>query len=708
MNYTNKVRFLFSISIFFILHIHTAQSQGRMLLPMFIEQHSYSTLQKEGCALSAQEIYSPNSVSLKDAIVKVGNGCSGSFLSGNGLIITNHHCVQSFISSMSTEKENYLKQGFWSDSLTHEISIEGLTISILTDIKDISKELSKNTTDFESAKKAYIDSVQAINSYVQCNIESYYANAYHFAYTYTVYNDIRFVGFPQEDIASFGGMNDNWEWPRHSADFAFLRVYADSSGKPQKFDRHNIPYTPTAHLKIADRDIQIGDFTMVMGYPASTNNYASSEEVRLTYELLNPLQIQLRQIKLTHLQKYMQLSESAYLHKHAEYESLSNYYKKWQGEQYGITKAQVIKQRQKFETEISNWLQDDSARLAYYNFSIDSLHATYNEHFTYYFAVMAYIESFWNMDFFKMGVQFYNLLNANNTTPATTLTDIYKNYISKQNAQLTSGIVQDTWNAMLTLPNYILPNSYTHTAKNKTSYISDIVSTSILFTPTKADAFLKKISKAQRNSDYTRLRSLLLSDAGISMVINMYDNLYGNFYPQYIATLEQLQQLEKQYAACIINYSDSLIHENANRTMRLSYGHIQGYSNADGVNFLPVSTSTGIVEKWNSNKSAYIHNKILDDLFLSNGIAPYGNKTLAINFIASNHTSGGNSGSAVLNAHGEFIGINFDRNKEGTVSDFLFDDSFCRNIAVDARYILLLVSQLAPHSILYNELHNKQ
>ena len=692
------------IVVLFLFSTHFVYAHEGMWLPILIEQQILTEMKQAGCKLTAEQIYSVNKASLKDAVVRIGSGCSGGFLSNQGLVITNHHCVQYFINQASNVANNYLEKGFWAYSQGEELVIKGLSVSVLLEMRDISQlilrkgddTLSFSELQIEQDKriKKIIETVQLEQPKIECSVEAFWGGNQYFLFISRTYTDIRFVGFPPVNMGAFGGDTDNWEWPRHSADFALLRVYADSSGLPQSYAATNIPLQPRKSLTIDANGVKKGDFTMVMGYPASTNNYAISFEIEATYKYLNPMQIHLRSLRMAPIQTYMSQSEDAYLQYYSKYEKLSNYYKKWQGEQYGIGKSNAIERAQLLEQEMQIWILKDSIRTKKYANLLSDYRKAYQQYFSVYYALMTYVESYWKMDFFGFGER-YIAMYDNPEKALITIQKYSNDYFTKNNMNIEKQSFPKVMIALDTLlaPHY-LPIQYASLSnEQRKQYIQTIVQNSVLFSQEKNSELLNKLFKEQNKKTAIKINLLLNSDPGIVFVKQTLQHISNTLYRDYLITLHNLDSIQQQYFTCLFEYKGQKLAPDANRTMRVSFGNVLPYKTADAVTYYSQTTSYGIQQKWNSGVKDYKYNARLDSLLQQKQYGSFSNDTLYINFAATNHTSGGNSGSPVLNAYGNFIGLNFDRNKEGTMSDFYFDEQFCRNISVDVQYILFCIEK---------------
>lgn len=707
-----RYKFLLGIILFYAVSIRAHEG---MWLPYLIEQQIFPAMQQAGCKITPEQIYSANKASLAHAIVRIGNGCSGGFLSSNGLVITNHHCVQYFISQLSNTNNNFLQQGFWAHSLQQEMQIHGLKVSVMLEIQDVTDSIVKPEdahiahAQLQDLRKERIkevgDAIKLRYAKSDYSIEPIWGGNQYIMFVYRLYSDIRFVGFPPLHMASFGGDVDNWEWPRHSADFALLRIYADSAGLPSADKQVNIPLKPQKSLKIDARGVKTGDYTMVMGYPASTMNYASSTEIESTYRYLNPMQIQLRGLRLDPIKNYMNESPQAYSQYYSQYEKLNNYYKKWQGEQFGIAKSNPIERARQFEYELQKWILQDTIRSNSYGSLLSEYRTAYVKYFNTYYALMAYVESYWKMDFFVLGERFMQLYD--DTEKA--MKSIQKHcdiYYNTKNIRVEKQSFPMVMKALDTLiATHYLPKEYAALSiSQRQEFIQTIINKSVLFNIDTKDEFLKKVYAPKHIFKLSKLHALLDSDPGILFVKQTMKHISNTLYKDYIHAAAELDSIQSLYYSCLFLYKGNELYADANSSMRVSFGNVLPYKTADAIHYAAQTTVAGIPQKWQSGIVDYSYNARLDSLIQHRQYGSYSTDSLFVNFAASNHTSGGNSGSPVLNAYGNFIGVNFDRNKEGTMSDIYFDERFCRNISVDIRYILFCIEMYGQASNIIQEL----
>src|SRR5574344_440444 len=642
-------------------------------------------MRKKGCKLTAEDIYSINSSSIKDAIVQFNGGCTGELISDKGLLITNHHCGFGRIQAHSSVDHDYLKDGFWATKMSEELPNPGtLSVSFLEYMKDVTAQVVKGySTDMTELQR---DSLVEANSKVLKREATkagkglhavvtplYYGNQY-FIFVYKVYKDVRLVGAPPSSIGKFGGDTDNWMWPRHTGDFSLFRIYAGKDNEPADYSPENVPYVPKRALVISTKGVQEGDFTMVYGYPGRTQEYITSDAVRYISEISNPAKIRLRTMVLDIQKREMagqQRVRIAYASKNA---GVANAWKKWQGEMNGIIKLNTVAQKRTFERDFAKWAKGRSE----YSGIVEKLSTLYKS-----------IEELSLVaDYQREALNAVEIIKFAGTSKRDDEL-FFKDYYQP--------IDKDVFIALYGEYNKKIAERY------------------------KSDFFksqIKKYGTVELWADSLFSQPFGVNDAGnMQMAADIYrsNNSYykKNVVPVLDSVNNQITLLYRTFMRGIMEYAKStgnkrIFYPDANSTLRVAYGNIAGYSPADAIYYTPVSTLEGIIQKDNPEIYDYNIPQKLRDLHAAKDYGRWNvGGTVPVAFIATNHTSGGNSGSPVLNAKGELIGINFDRVWEGTMSDVVFDPQLCRNISLDIRYALFVIDKLAGAEWLIDEMKLK-
>ena len=674
----------------------SARADEGMWLPSLISQR-IGDMQAKGFKLTAEDIYSVNQASLKDAVVLFGRGCTGELVSNDGLIFTNHHCGYSYIQKHSSVEHDYLKDGFWALSRDEELANPGLTVSFLEYMQDVTAQVlddykpemseEERTALVSENSKKLIDAARDPAKGLSASVEAlYYGNQY-FLFVFRIYKDVRLVGAPPSSIGKFGGDTDNWMWPRHTGDFSIFRIYADADNNPALYSKDNVPYHPKKFFKISRAGVKEGDFTFVYGCPGSTKEYITSDETSYISEISDPQKIALRTTRLEIMKKHMDQSQAVRIQYSAKYASVSNAWKKWQGEAKGIRKMKTVATKQGYEARFKEW-----AKSTRYNGVLDKLASLYKEYIPYYRAYEYYNETVRPIEIVSIANTAKSFISVTSIkkdlAKVVAVKSFYKDYCQ--------AIDEEIFVAMMkafgeNLPEDMRPSFYTRQIEKYGT----------------VEAWKDSLFKKSVFTDEDRV--LALTEADSSLVKNDPATVIGEAFSEwYVNTLRpQIQKLGADIKLAYRDYMqgqmdfepDKAFYPDANLTLRVAYGKVAGYSPADGIDYRPVSTLKGIIEKDNPDIFDYNIPQVLRDIY-----AEGGHEDQPVCFIATNHTTGGNSGSPVLNADGNLIGINFDRVWEGTMSDIAFDPEFCRNICLDVRYLLFNIEYIGHASYLFDEM----
>ena len=681
-----------------------AYADEGMWLPSLISQR-IGDMQSKGFRLSAEDIYSVNQASLKDAVVLFGRGCTGEVISAEGLLLTNHHCGYGQIQKHSSVEHDYLRDGFWAMSREEELPNKGLSVSFLERMEDVTSVILEGYTP--ELTEAQRDSIVNVNSKqlikevtadgkgLRATVESlYYGNQY-FLFLYREYGDVRLVGAPPSSIGKFGGDTDNWMWPRHTGDFSIFRIYADKDNNPAEYSKDNVPYTPKRFFKISLGGVREGDFTFVYGFPGRTREYIMSEGVRYVSEISDPAKIALRTMRLDTQKKYMSESQKVRIQYSSKNAGVANAWKKWQGEMKGINRLGTVAAKQEYEKRFAKWAEGTE-----YSTILPRLDSLYGALEPYTFAREYYSETAASVELCSFAGAVAKKLAGGDNEGAEALSEaFYKDYylpIDKESFVATmSAFAKDVPEKFH--PEYMKEELAKY---GSVSNWADALFGESIFTDADKVAKLEAADTAA-----------MYADPAVRFANEFRKWYASDVYPYEKRLNREITLLYRDYMKGQMEFEPKkAFFPDANLTLRVAYGSISGYSPADGTYYKPQSTLEGIMEKDNPEIFDYDIPQRLRDIYAAKDYGQWaitgdnGKKTVPVCFIATNHTSGGNSGSPVINKDGNLIGLNFDRVWEGTMSDIEFDPNYCRNISLDIRYVLFTIDKLAGADHLLKEM----
>ena len=688
----------------------TARADEGMWLPSLISQRIVD-MQEKGFRLDAEDLYSVNQASLKDAVVLFGRGCTGELISPEGLLLTNHHCGYGQIQQHSSVEHDYLKDGFWAMSREEELPNKGLSVSFLERMEDVTAQVLEGCQAGMSEEdrveivkknsKAIIDEAVKEGKGLRATVEAlYYGNQY-FLFIYRQYEDVRLVGAPPSSIGKFGGDTDNWMWPRHTGDFSMFRIYADKDNNPAPYSKDNVPYRPKKYFHISTKGVQEGDFTFIYGFPGRTQEYLHSAGVRYIEEISDPHKIHLRTLRLDIMNRHQAESQKVRIQYSSKNANVANAWKKWQGEVKGIKKMKTVQTKQEFEAEFAKWAKDGE-----FHGVTDRLAAIYAELEPYQFATDYYTETVRTIELanFAMSIarlfsQGDSLVTFDNAKASELAESFYKDWYLPIDKESFTAVMNEYEK---NVPAEFKPVYY----KEKLAEYGSVEAwaedmfTSSLFTDPAKTASLSPADKER-----------VMSDPATVFFNEFLKWYYADILPVTTRLNQELQLVYRDYMRGQMTYCRTqripkAFYPDANLTLRVAYGHIKGYSPADGTYYLPSSTIKGIMEKDNPDIFDYNIPQRLRDIYATKDYGRWSDASgeVPVCFIATNHTTGGNSGSPVINADGDLIGLNFDRVWEGTMSDIVFDPEICRNIALDIRYVLFTIDKIGEADYLLDEM----
>ena len=703
------------IKLLLILFVFQVQAQqGGMWIPSLLQGMNEKEMKKLGMKISAEDIYSVNNSSLKDAVPQFDGGCTAEMISDKGLLLTNHHCGFDAIQTHSSIAHDYLQDGFWAYKMEDELPNKDMEVMFVVRIEDVTTKVLEGvlnlTVETEKQKKIQ-ENISALNNsspkelWQENKIRTFFDGNQYLLFVTETYKDIRLVGTPPSAIGKFGNDTDNWVWPRHTGDFSLFRIYADKDNKPAPYSITNVPYKPKHFFPISISGLKENDFTMVLGYPGRTQEYLPAVAVNQIIETLNPAKIEIRDAALKVQDRFMRKDQAIKIQYASKYASVANYWKKWMGESKGLKKANAVAAKQKFEKEFQQKVIKAGKQVEYGNLLAD-FEKNYTAIKDYALARDYFIEVVLrNNETLLVGYKLYQLEQILKNKGEQAFTDRKKNLIDgigdfykDYNAEVDKNVFEQLIDLYAKkTPKQFLPISLNNI--DATKLTNDIFSNSKLTSLSSFRELLDGDSKtvvSKMNNDIGYLLIKSLSDIYTTEVAPKYDEL----------NLKNIA-LQRTYMKAILELSSKSdrVFPDANSTFRVTYGKIKGYKPNDAVYYEPFTTLDGVLEKYIPGDYEFDVPKKLIDLYNAKDYGIYEEKgKMPVCFIATNHTTGGNSGSPALDAKGNLIGLNFDRVWEGTMGDIYYDPKICRNIMVDIRYVLFIIDKYANAKNLLNEL----
>ncbi len=651
------------------------------------------SMKRAGLKLSSEEIYSANKSSLKDAIIIFGGGCTGEIVSSEGLVFTNHHCGYSYIQALSSMEHNWLKNGFWAKNYEEELPAQGLKVTFIREIIDVTDQITvaiKNEKEYDNQRKIIIDVIKKIESKytdseknISANVVGMFEDNQFILFVKETFGDVRLVGVGPESIGKYGGDTDNWMWPRHTGDFSIFRVYADQNNRSTKgFNKENIPYKPKQHLTVSTKGYRQGDYSMILGFPGSTDRYMTTWEIDTKLNITDPILIYIRGEKQEIWKKDMNSSEKIRLQYANKYASSSNYWKNSIGMSKGIRKLHLRDRKQNEQDAFTNWVNEDQKRIEEYGEALNYIMEGQKglDKYIRYASIIRECVS---------GIETYRMVNNGNNT------QYWKKYFKDYNASTDRKTTKRMFEIMIDslnsdeCPEFLLENK-----DRLTDFVDDIFQASIFTDSVKYKEALKleNFKEIIRNDTLTKLFSKIVK-SNKNNDINKYQDILDKGHHLYLKGLMEMRGIETMYP-------------DANFTLRMTYGNILPYRPADAVFYDYFTTLEGVVAKEDKNNPEFELEPKLKELLAAKDYGRWKDKdgTLHVNFLSTNDITGGNSGSPVLNSKGELIGLAFDGNWEAMSGDVAFEPELQRTISLDVRYLLFIVEKFADAKNIINEL----
>ncbi|MBT8316304.1 MAG: S46 family peptidase [Lutibacter sp.] len=699
--------------------VDTREIQGGMWIPSLLKGMNENEMQLLGSKMTAEDIYSVNNSSLKDAIVHFNGGCTSEIISPNGLLLTNHHCGYGVIQSHSSVENDYLKDGFWAMSYDEELPNENFSVTFIKRIDDVTLAVFEGVTpDMDEAAKMKLINQNILKvskaaqkeTWQDANVKSFYNGNQYLLFVTEEFKDVRLVGAPPTSIGKFGSDTDNWMWPRHTGDFSMFRIYADANNKPAAYSKDNVPYKPAHHLPVSLDGVEENDFTLVFGFPGRTNEYLPAVGVDQIVNVLNPAKIEVRENALKIVDGFMRNDTEIKIKYASKYASIANYWKKWIGENQGIEKSNAIQKKRDLETEFSKIVEEKD--LVGYKTLLSDFERLYKEIESVSLARDYWVEvAYRNVELLNITFSAFQLEQAflrggeqafesRKKSLLNSFKGKFKNYSAKVDQPVFEKLVSlyaekapkefmpsNMMNVdFKALSNDIYANSKLTSLEGATELLSGT-----------ADEVIKKLNE----------------DKAYVFGKELHTIFYAKLEPKYQELNLQLAAVQKKYMKALMEvFPNKRFFPDANSTLRVTYGQVKGYAPKDGMRYANTTYLKGVIEKFVPGDYEFDVPKKLVELYNAKDFGQYGdNGKMPVCFIGTNHTTGGNSGSPAIDAHGNLIGLNFDRVWEGTMSDMNYDPDICRNIMVDVRYVLFIIDKYAGAQNLINEMtlvHSKK
>ena len=692
-----------------------------MWIPMLLEKMNEKDMSRLGMRITASDIYDINNSSMKDAIFLFGGGCTASAISAEGLLLTNHHCGYGAIQRLSTIENDMLTNGFWAVGRQDELYCPGLTVTRLVKMEDVTAAALSGVTDdlTEEARAEIIEkNIKEIkdeatkDTHYEAVVKPFFYGNQYYLFVNEIFKDIRLVGAPPSSIGNFGGDSDNWMWPRHTGDFSLFRIYSNQNNQPAEYSEDNVPYKPLYVLPISIKGVEENDFTFVFGFPGRTEEYLPSYAIEMITQIQNPTRINLRRQKLDIYESFMTQDELVKLQYSNKQKGLANAWKKWIGENNGIQKLNGIDKKKEYELRFQQWIDQSAERKEKYGNILSKLKDTYEILGGLQLEFSYLLEAGLDIEIVKVARMTFGLKNLSEKEETTQdeiqkeiekskkqLLAFYKDYHQPIDRQIFISMLQNYRKAIETKKSPAVFDIIDKKFKGDISLYADYVFKKSMFANrTTAISFVEnfKLSRLKR----------LIKDPGFQLANGLMDHYRNQLMPALSKTNSDKDSLMRLYMTAQMEFEpERRFYPDANSTLRVAYGSVKSFYPRDAVFYEKQTTIEGIMEKEDPKNEDYIVDGRLKTLYQTKDFGRYAhNGTLPICFIASNHTTGGNSGSPVFNGNGQLVGLNFDRVWEGTMSDLMFDPEQCRNIMLDMRYCLFLIDKYAGARHLLDEM----
>ncbi|MDR6966319.1 hypothetical protein J2X31_000312 [Flavobacterium arsenatis] len=704
------MKFLRVLLLLFV--VSTQAQQGGMWIPSLLKGMNEKEMKSLGMKMSASDIYDVNKSSLKDAVPHFNGGCTSEVISPKGLLLTNHHCGFDEIQSHSSLENDYITDGFWALKMEDELPNKDLVVTFIVKIEDVTTQVLEGTQELLEAdkQKKIQQNISSLSnslpkeSWQENKIRTFYDGNQYMLFLTETYKDVRLVGAPPSSVGKFGSDTDNWVWPRHTGDFSLFRIYADKNNRPAEYSKDNVPYTPKHFLPISLDGVSEDDFTLVFGYPGRTTEYLPAVAIDQIVKELNPAKVEIRDRALKVADGFMRKDKAIKIQYASKYASIANYWKKWMGETQGLIKSNAVAVKKQQEKEFQEKVVKAGKQAEYGNLLAD-FEKNYTEILPYSLSRDYFTETVLrNTEMLGLAYKMYQLEQIYNLRGEQSFNDRRNNLVDGLGAfykDFNAKVDEKVFEQLIDLyatksPKQFLPQSLNNIDASKLA--TEVYGQSRLTTYDGVKELLK--------GDTKTVLANLNNDKGFQVVKAMADVFLKDVNPKYEEINMKITALQRTYMKAQLELNkDSRIFPDANSTLRVTYGKVKGYEPKDATLYTPVTYLDGVMEKYIPGDYEFDVPAKLIDLYKTKDYGQYGEKgKMPVNFIGTNHTTGGNSGSPALDAKGNLIGLNFDRVWEGTMSDIYYDPSICRNIMVDMRYVLFIIDKYAGAKNLIDEM----
>ena len=681
-----------------VITLGATADEGMWLLPL-IQQMNKKDLKEAGCKLTPQEIYNINKSSLKDAIVQFGGGCTGEMISNQGLLVTNHHCGYGSIQGLSTDEHNYLMEGYWANERAEEIPVPGLNVTFLVSMEDVTARMEE-AADPEALRKQLVEDATKGQPGTRAVVTGFYNENVYYLIIYRTYTDVRFVAAPPASMGKFGGETDNWMWPRHTCDFSMFRVYAGKDNMPAEYSLDNVPYRPARSLKVSLKGVQEDDYAMIMGYPGRTQRYQTAEQLKQMIAG-NRIAIDARTVRQDIMWEAMCADPSVQLKYASKYAGSANGWKKWQGEELAFENLNIIGREEEKEAALKAWIAADPARQARYGTPIEDIADYVKKNAADNRAVSLITEAPYRIELVGL---YGNLMNIFSREKQRGADDAAALDAAKKRLQRT---YRDYVEPLDRKEAVALLDFYRKNAKPEDFPVIPDQDFATMDIP----AYVKCLFDNSLLTDYAKLENAtveqLQADPAAGLYNGIMEKLMNHYNARYAIDDKAYNAARKNFAAALMEWQKGqAMYPDANSTMRLTYGHVLPYSPKDGLKYLHFTTLKGVMEKEDPTNPEFIVPAKVKELYEAGDYGRWADAdgTLHTCFLTNNDITGGNSGSPVLDAKGNLIGLAFDGNWESMSSDVMFEPDLQRCICVDIRFVRWMVEKYGGATNIINEI----